>query len=134
MYKILTKASINQITGFQVCKYMGQFANLPQSTCPNRSNIKYLLQTHQCANGMCYKRGFLQLVCVHLCCWREIHFEDCMLPPGLISCSCKITAVLRKKQLIFLLLQGFTKCHVYSTAHTTIRYWKSTCIYRVFLV
>ena len=68
-----------------MCKYLGQtdqFANLPRSNCPNRSNIKYLHQTHQCASGM---RGFLQLVCVHLCCWREIHFEYSLLPPGLTA-------------------------------------------------
>ena len=95
MYKILTKASIDNITGFHWCASIcDQFANLPQSTSPNSSNIKYLHQTNQCANGMCYKRGFL-------CCWRERHFEDSMLPPSLICCSDKITAVLRKNNYYF---------------------------------
>ena len=99
MYTILTKVSINQITGFHCCASIwGQFANLPQSTCPNWSNIKY---RHQCASVTCYKRGFVQLVCVHLCCWRERHFEYSMLPPGLICCSDKITAVLRKNKYYF---------------------------------
>ena len=41
MYTILTKASINQIPYF-VCKYMEPVRNLPQSTCPNRLNIKLI--------------------------------------------------------------------------------------------
>ena len=93
MYSILTEASMNEITGVHWCASIwGQFANLPQSTCPDR----YLHHTHQFASGMCYKRGLLQLVCVQLCCWHERQFEDSMLPPSLICCSDTITAVLRK--------------------------------------
>ena len=87
-----------------------------QSTCPNKSHIKYLHQTHQCASWMCYKHGSLQLVCVHLCCWRERHFEDSLLPPGLICCSDKITAD-RRKNKSFLLLQGFTNLQISTIIH-----------------
>ena len=31
-------------------------------------SLAHLHQTRQCVSGMCYKPGFLQLVCVHLCC------------------------------------------------------------------
>ena len=134
----INTGTINQITGFHWCASIwDQFANLHQSTCLNRSNIKYLHQTHQCEKGMCYKHGFLQLVCVHLCCWREIHFEYSMLPPGLICCSDKITAVLIKKKVNIFAASGFHKISriiYYACAHTTIRYWTITCIYRVFPV
>ena len=139
MYTILSKASINQITAFHSCaRIWGQFVNLPQSTSPNgnRSNIKYLQQTHQCASGMCYKRGLLQLVCVQLCVWRERHFEDCMLQPGPICCSDKITAVLRKTTNIFPASEFHKMPRIiyFACAHTTIRYWEIICIYRVFPV
>ena len=115
MYNILTEASINQITGFpgvQVkhgASIWSQFANLPLSTCPNRSNIQYMHQTRQCASGMCYKSGFLQLICVHLCCKRERHFDDIMLPPGLLCCSDKITAVFRRRKTNVFAASGFHK-------------------------
>ena len=123
-----------------VCKYLGQtdqFANLPRSTCPNRSNIKYLHETHQCASGMCYKRGFLQLVCVHLCCWREIHFEDSLLPPGLICCRDAITALRSKNNCYCCCFRVSHYCKyplILYTEHVRICYWTITRIYRAFPV
>ena len=52
------------------------------------------------------------------------HFEDSFLPPGVICCSDKITAVWRKTTSI-LAASGFQKIaniHVCSTAHLRIRY------------
>ena len=101
MYKILTKASISQITVFHRCASIwGKLTS--SATAPNSSMRKWDV----------FKCGFLQLVC----CWRERHFEDNMLPPSRICCSDKNYSSLTKNQLIFLLLQGFTKLQI-STYH-----------------
>ena len=87
VYEIFTKTSINQITGFHRCASIwGQFTNLPQAMCPNRSNIIYLHQTQTIRKWDVLQTWILQRVdiyiCVHLCCRRERHFEDSLLRPG----------------------------------------------------
>ncbi len=106
--------SINQIAGFHRCASIwGQFANLPQSTCPNRSNIKYLHQTHQCASGMCYKRWFLQIDCMRalmLLAWET--FRRLFATTRSYLLQWQNYSSLKKKQIILLLLQVFTKLQI----------------------
>ena len=132
MYKILTQASVKQITSFHWCASIWgpvrQLAPVNLSPIGQPSNI--CKKTHQCANGTCYERGFLQLVCVHVCCSRERHFEDSMLPRGLICLSDKITAVLRKNPNI-IAAPGFHKIPRIIYCACALRYWKITCIYTV---
>ena len=77
MYKILTKLGLLVFTGMQISVAIcGQFVNLPQSTCPNRSNIKYLHQTHQNTSGMYYKRYSLY-ACTYVASVRDISTIVC---------------------------------------------------------
>ena len=116
-----------------VCKYLGQvdqFANLPQSTCPNWSNFNYLHQTHQCASGMCYKRRFLESYSLYACTYvagvRDISSILCY-HQVLFAAVTKLEHFEEKTTNSFA-TSGFHKIaniHVYSTAHVRIRHWKN---------
>ena len=110
VYEIFTKASINQITGFHRCASIwGQFANLPQSICPNRSNIIYLHQTQTMRKWDVLQPWILQRVWVHLCYLRERHFEDSLLRPGVKFPAVKKLQQLEKNNNNIFAASGFPK-------------------------
>ena len=134
MYKILTKASINQITGFHRCASIwGLFANLPRSSCPNRSNIKYLHQTQVgCVTNVV---SYSLYECTYVAGMRDISEIVCY-HQVLFAAVTKLQQFEEKTTNIFA-ASGFHKIaniHVYSTVHLRIRYWKITRAYRVFPV
>ena len=137
MYKILTKASITKLlvfTGVQV-----SVASSP--TCPSQ-----LSPTDQTLN-ICTKLINAQVGCVtnvdsyslYACTYvagvRDISKIVCY-HQVLFAAVTKLQQF-EEKKLIFFLLPGFHKSpriiHC-ACAHTTIRYWKITRIYRVFPV
>ena len=111
----------------------GQFVNVPQSTCPYRSNIQYLYQTRQCASGMVTNVDSYSLyACSYMLpAWETFRRKYATARSYLLQWQ--MTAVSRKTNNIFA-ASGFHKIPriIYcACAITTMRYWKITRIYAV---
>ena len=98
----------NQLTGIHQC---GQFVNLPQSTCPNRSNIftKRINAQLGCVTNV---DSYSVYACTYVASVRDISMIVCYHQVLFVAVT-KLLRFLERKKLIFVLLQVFTqKIHV----------------------